>query len=440
MITKTMAIAIGVVAILAIGGGAAVLVMNNDKGNTDSGDDLSSFLGLVYGNADGDSKIDSADVALMDKIIAGTESLSDHPLADANRDGTVDDKDKEIANKVINGQETTLFVKDATRIVSVKFPMGNIFTAGGTNMRLMVQVLDIENKIVADATTSYIGPVMDCTLYNLRENGTIKKLNTSAGQDDFKALNTVKGTKGLSTAIIEERSITGYLDDDARSIFADLDIEIMSFSIDSIKGLRQSLATMGILTGSEALAKSYIDVLDNTLDTVKTKIGTKYGTATVMDVTMSNSVSGTQSEYFAMTELAGGKNLADWPDKTRVFDHGDTWLYEEKYNPDYLFHFKSMEYGKTATDTELDSYKSYFKETTAYKNGHYYLLNGVVPVHVRLAWMASIMYADCFEAGWVDMLFQEYMDTYNEINQGKTSSDPGYFSVTDPAYAYYWTV
>ena len=155
---------------------------------------------------------------------------------------------------------------------------------------------------------------------------------------------------------------------------------------------------------------------------------------------MTYSVSGTDSEYFAMTELAGGKNLADWSDKTRNFEKGDTWLYESKYNPDYLFHFKSMEYGKTATAEELDAYKGYFKETNAYKAGHYYLINGVVPLHVRLAWMASIMYPDCFEDGWVDQLFQEYMDTYNEINQGLSPDDPGYFSVTKSGYEYHWTV
>ena len=437
MIPKAL-IAVAAVVILAGAGVGVYFVMNNNNDKDSGSNNLEGFAGLVYGNANGDAAVDSADVTLINKIINGDESLDKYPLADANLDGNVDDEDLQIVNKIINKQPTKITLNDTHSNVEIDFPMDKIFAAGGTNMRVLIQVLDMEPKLVACATTSYYNSNMDYTLTNLLDSGDLPTIGINASKDDFKALNVVKKEKGLNVAILENRSITGYNEDSAMAVFKDLNVSVIIMECESIFELRTSLATLGIAMAAQEKSKQMIDILDNTLDEIKNKAGEKYGTSTVMCITMSNSVSGTLSDYFAMTELAGGKNLADWTDKTRVFDKGDTWLYQSKYNPEFLFHFKSMKYGENPTASDLDAYRGYFKETNAYKAGHYYLINGVVPLHVRLAWMAQIMYPDKIDSTWSDQLFQEYLDTFGDLNEGKTKGGEGYFDVTE--HDYHWSV
>lgn len=430
-------IAIAAVVILAAGGVGVYMLAGN--GGDDSGSkDIEDFDGLVYGNANGDCVLDADDLALINKIIDGDESLDDYPLADANMDGEVNSSDVEIVNKIIAGESTTIYVSDTENTVAVSYPMTKIFAAGGTNMRVLIQVLDMEPELVACATTSYYSEAMDYSLYHLLKDEGLLEVSTAATNDDFKKLNQVKTEKGLNVAVLESRNVSGYNEDSARDIFAEWNVSVLNMECESIFELRQSLATLGIAMNQQANAVKMIDVLDSTLQAVKDKAVEKYGTPTVMCITMSNSVSGTTSDYFKMTELAGGDNLADWEDKTRVFAKGDTWLYESKYNPDYLFHFKSITYGQEVSDKDLDAYRGYFSETAAYKAGHYFLINGVVPMHVRLAWMAQIMFADEIESNWSDTLFQEYLDTFGDVNNGKTAGSEDYFDVTK--HAYHWTV
>ena len=427
-----------VVVLAAAGAGVYFVTNNNDKSDSDSSD-LEKFSGLVYGNANGDAIVNNEDIQIINKIKDGTYSLSDYPLADANKDGKVNDDDIAIVNKIIAREPVRVYVNDTHDDVQVNYPLDKIFMAGGTNSRVLIQVLDMEPKLTACATTSYYSDAMDHTLNDLLENGDLSTVSTQATKDDFKELNKVKASKGLTTAILENRSITGYNEDAAKAVFKDLQVDVLFLECESIFELKKSLATLGILVCSETQAQKMIDIIDNTLETIKTKAGDKYGTSTVMCITMSNSVSGTQSDYFNMTELAGGKNLADWPEKTRVFDKGDTWLYESKYNPQFLFHFKSIKYGTDVDiSSDIEAYKGYFKETAAYKAGHYYLINGVTPLHVRLAWMAQIMYPDQIESDWADTLFQQYLDEFGDLNDGKTASDPDYFKVSE--HQYNWTV
>ncbi len=431
-------VAVVAVVVLAAAGGGFYALTKDSKDSSDKGS-LENFSGLVYGNSNGDTVVNSADIDIINGIMNGDYSLKDYPLADANLDGEINSADVDIVNKIINRETVRVYVNDTHDDVQVTFPMDKIFMAGGTNSRVLIQVLDMEPKLTACATTTYYSDAMDHTLAGLLDSGTLTSVGTQATKDDFKKLNEVKASKGLTTAILENRNITGYNEDAARAVFKDLGVDVLFMECESIFELKKSLATLGILVCEEEKAKKMIDIIDSTLDSIKTKAGDKYGTSTVMCITMSNSVSGTESDYFKMTELAGGNNLADWPEKTRVFDKGDTWLYESKYNPQFLFHFKSIKYGTDADiSSDIEAYKGYFKETAAYKDGHYYLINGVTPLHVRLAWMAQIMYPGEIESDWADTLFQQYLDEFGDLNDGKSPSDPEYFKVSE--HQYNWTV
>ena len=447
-----IAAAVAVVALVAV---AAVLMAGggNDSPSapdTPAGDesyrgtpaqtDTSAFFGLVYGNADGDADIDSDDVALINDIIEGRKSLSDYPLADANGDGRVTEADRTVVENVVAGRytlqnPTTLIVKDGMDNISqVRYPVDGVFASGGTNMRVLIQVLGIEDQLKANATNDYIGEMLDNKLYTLRENGTVKKVTTNATTGDWTELSMTR----FSLALIEDSGMSGYFSGNAMKYWSDFDISALVFVVDDYGKLRQSLATVGILTGTEANAAEYIVFMDGIVDKIKTTLGDRFGTATVMDIVMSNSVSGTEADYFKATEMAGGNNLADWPETTRAFDpKQDQWLFDEKYNPQFLIHFKSMVYGKEPSSTDINNYKSYFDKTKAFMDGNYYLINGTVPLPVRLALMATIMYQDAFDADWAYDVFQEYFDRYSGYNDGKAPGDADYWDVRN--YKILWS-
>ena len=408
---KIMIAAIAVVAVVVVAGCAVMLT--GGKGGSSGGDDTGDALGLVYGNANGDNKIDSADLEIIEKITNGDLKFSDYPLADANRDGKVDNNDYGKVLDFIDGKSMTVYVKDSSQTVkSVKYPINGIFATGGTNSRVVYQVLDLEDKMVANATNDYISPLLDKTLYDKRANGDIKVVTTGATTADFTELSKLT----FSLAIVEYSGMnTGYLDDKGSQWFSDFGVDVLAISADNFEELEKAVTTIGILVGSETQAKQLTDMLDNTLSTIKTKLGSKYGTATVMDIVMSNSVSGTDADYYHLTELAGGKNLADWSDSTRAFDPAkDPWLYDSKYNPDYLVHYRSMTYGDTVDKSTLSGFVPYFQKTAAYMAGDYYLINGAAPLPVRLAYTASVMYQDDLDANWYMEIFQDYVDTFCE--------------------------
>lgn len=425
---------IAIVAVLIVViAAAAVVLLNNDNGNNEKPSiDVAGDQGAVFGNANGDCRIDQDDIDLIEALINenDADTLQNFPLADANHDGVLNSDDVEIVRGIINGDATTVDVYDFRgEVVTVNYPIDNALVVGGTNMRVVISVLGMEDRIVANATTSYIGPYLDKTLYELRENGTITSLTTGATTEDLTTLSTLD----VDIAIVEGAGTNSYTEDSAMSYFADNGIPALVFNTDNYNYVMSTISTIGILTGAEDEAEAYMAYMNKVSDTIENNLGDKAGTVTVMTVTMSNSVSGTESDYYAMSEMAGGENLADWTDSTRKYDpsSGDYWLLDPKYNPDYLFHFKSMIYGEDPKASDIEKYKSYFDQTNAYQNGGYYLINGTVPLPVRLAYMAETMYPDLFEEGWADSVFQEYIDNFTDLQDWDVKDHKVIWSVSD---------
>lgn len=424
-------IAVVVVVIIVIAAAAAVL-LTREGGEDGPTIDTAGDQGAVFGNANGDCRIDQEDVDLMEALIeqGSADALQDFPLADANHDGVLNADDVSIVRSIISGDADTVDVSDFRgEVVTVPYPMDDALFVGGTNMRVVISVLGIEDRIIANATNSYIGPYLDKTLYELRENGTIATVTTQATTEDLTKLSSLD----LGVAVIEGAGTNKYTEDAAMSYFSDNGIPALVFNTDNYDYVMSTISTIGILTGNEDKAEAYMAYMTDVSDTIAENLGDSVGTVTVMTVTMSNSVSGTESDYYAMSEMAGGKNLADWTDSTRKYDpsSGDYWLLDPKYNPDFLFHFKSMIYGEEPDESDIEKYKSYFDQTNAYRDGGYYLINGTVPLPVRLAYMAETMYPDLFEDGWADSVFQQYIDDFTDLEDWDVTEHKVMWSVSD---------
>ncbi len=414
--TKIVAVVVVVIVVIVVAAAAVILLSNDDK-------DSAPATSAIYGNVNEDYYIDDEDVELIQDIIDGKREASDWPLADANLDGKVDEADLEVVRSYMNGESTTLYVVNCDgNPVAVPYPIEGYAATTGTNFRTVIAVLGLADGMAANATNSYTSEVLDKALYDGRASGEIYNLSSSSivlTVDDVTTLVNLGVTVVLSEdgGMSTDNDVVKYIEG-AGIVYLQLNYRDTSECLDSCKCL-------GILFGCEEKAQDYCEWCNGIMDTIIDKEGDLFGTVTCLSAVMSNYVNGTTGDYYAATVAAGGDNIADWEGNQR-FNVGDTWLYDHDYDVDYFFHFRSGTFPTVPTSNIQDA-RTYFGETYTFQSGGYYLINGVIPLPVRNALMAEIMYPDCFEEGWADGLFQYYFEHF--LGQE-----------WDPSYEYYWNV
>ncbi len=401
--TKIIVVLVAVIIIAA----AVIIVVNNNDGDKEiaSGTVETS---AIYGNVNGDYYIDDTDIEAIQDIINGDRSFADYPLADADCDGDVDDDDLAIVRAAANGESTTLNVVNYLgETVSVSYPVTDYATTGGTNFRSVIAVLGLAEDMIANGTNSYISSTLDKELYDGKADGSIITLSgTSLTTDDV----TTLVNAGVKIVLSEENGMAS--SDEIVQLLTGAGITYLELNFAGTYDVLDSTKALGILLQCEEVAEDYCEWSLGVMNTIVENTGDLYGTATVLTVVMTNSVSGTSADYYQASIDAGGNNIADWESSTQKFNSGDTWLYDEKYNADYIFHFRSMTFPNEPSSSVLSSTSGYFSETYTYQNGGYYLINGVLPLTIRNAIMAETMYSDCFDEGWAEGLFQYYFDHF----------------------------
>ena len=402
-------VAVFVVAVIVIAAAAVVLSRNNGDDSTPpvSGEVQS---GAFYGNVNGDSRVDETDKSVIESIIDGEYTLEDYPLADANLDGVVDQNDLDVVDSVVNNEQTTVYVVNATNnAVAVPYPIGNFAVSAGTNMKSIISILglgDMDNLKGVALDTGDVSDVLDSKLGSALDEGRITCLTEDSRKLTAESLNLLTQNR-IDLVFSEESGMS--TEAEVVSAIENLGISYLEFNLMNFDDQIMAISSMGILLGCEDEAERYISWSQGVLDAIRESEGDQYGTKTVLCVVMSNSVSGSSSDYYAASEMAGGDNLADWEDSTKKFNEGDNWLLDGKYNADYIFHFRTLVYPDGMSQDDIAKYAGYFEDTYTYQNDGYYLINGSLPLPVRLAVMAETMYGDCFDEGWSQSIFQEYV-------------------------------
>ena len=402
-------VAVFVVAVIVIAAAAVVLSRNNGDDSTPpvSGEVQS---GAFYGNVNGDSRVDETDKSVIESIIDGEYTLEDYPLADANLDGVVDQNDLDVVDSVINNEQTTVYVVNATNnAVTVPYPIGNFAVSAGTNMKSIISILglgDMDNLKGVALDTGDVSDVLDSKLGSALDEGRITCLTEDSRKLTAESLNLLTQNR-IDLVFSEESGMS--TEAEVVSAIENLGISYLEFNLMNFDDQIMAISSMGILLGCEDEAERYISWSQGVLDAIRESEGNQYGTKTVLCVVMSNSVSGSSSDYYVASEMAGGDNLADWEDSTKKFNEGDNWLLDGKYNADYIFHFRTLVYPDGMSQDDIAKYAGYFEDTYTYQNDGYYLINGSLPLPVRLAVMAETMYGDCFDEGWSQSIFQEYV-------------------------------
>lgn len=404
MDNKKLFAVIAVVVIVAAGvGGALYLSNQGDKSSNGRSTDMTGRL-MVFGNANNDDYIDSEDVSMLEKIIAGTEQAADHKYADANQDGKISQSDIDMVQKMIKHEAMTIYYVDGNGATkSVEYPLERVVVVG-TNVMLVVKAI---GGVASGKVVGVTGePKKDMTLFS--DTANIAKVSTSVIVANIEDVTTI----GNVDAIITMNSLV-YVKNESAFTGAGISVVRMASS-DNSQNVSTAL-TLGYLLQLEERAHKYAAFCDKVLQHITTTVKnlTDDQKKTCLCITMTNSVSGTTSDYYAMTLLAGGKNLADWAKVTQNYTAGDEWLLAEKYQSNYLLHYSQWSYA-TNTDYKAiyENLGTNFKDLKAYQDGNYVMINGNMPDIIRLAYTAAIFYPDLFGADYGNTVHQEYIDSF----------------------------
>ncbi len=166
-------IAIGVVAVLVVAGGAAAILMTKDDGSKSDEKTMDCKL-RVMGNAEQDNYLDKKDVEFIQDIIDGKKvwDRNKDRLADANNDGVIDTADVELVNKFLAGTSATMYYLDWDNGVrSVQYPLTEVL---GTSYLISTEfttgidiaiILGIDSKVKYVANTDMATSKLDTTIY-----------------------------------------------------------------------------------------------------------------------------------------------------------------------------------------------------------------------------------------------------------------------------------
>ena len=187
---NTKIIAVAIVAILAVSGVAvAFMLTNENKSSIDIDVNLE-----IFGNANGDSKIDSADADIVRSYISALEGGDQTKIsefddtfskrfADANRDGSIDSKDIDMINSIISGKNKDVWILDGAGIErKVSRDISRIGCEYYTNTELCL-ILGLGDKIVAVDNAPYL--YKDFYFNSSQQSKLVNMVNCSTPDYDY---------------------------------------------------------------------------------------------------------------------------------------------------------------------------------------------------------------------------------------------------------------
>ncbi|MGN1045071.1 MAG: ABC transporter substrate-binding protein [Candidatus Methanomethylophilaceae archaeon] len=400
MDTKIIAIIVAVVVVGAAG--AAVLVMNNDSGDKENGQDFDTNSGalLIYGNANMDTVIDGGDITAIQAMIDKGEY---NIVADANMDGSVDSEDIEVVNRIIAGTQTKLYYMDKIDgATAVNYPITSFM---GIHQFVLIPMVAIGALPYMDgytlAPSGVEGAAMLQELYDTQTN-----VNTSYNTVDIEKLSSLEKKPEIMMAY-NTLSNENKLEKSG--------IQIMHLDFNSFKGSISAIRTAGYLLNLSDKANQYVDFIDDVVKDIEAKVISKIDDAsrkTVICGYMTNCIDHGNGTYTPMAEAAGAKGLMGSDTNTYVeFNRGDEWILS--YNEDMFFYMQSWGYAEHIDLAQVYTKSAdYFTSLKSYKDGNFVVFNSVMPPVLTAAYMAEALYPDLVGTGYGDSVNQKYIDTF----------------------------
>ena len=483
---KQIAVVI-VVVIILIAAVSAIVATGGDKNKSSATlellDENFSPILQVYGNVNEDLVIDEKDIEVLENALKNG-TASSLRLADANRDGKVDQADVEYIKQIISATpDNPVVVKHLNRYTKgdywqeSKYPIDSMAISASANIIMMMKYAGINDKI---KTVSYSGKI-DSTMYS-----DYQYLFSDYG-GKFDVNNTYKYRVGASAGFFSAELLTNHINEDKITAIITADnagqylagsssshaygiteakakelglsvIRIAAASTDPASYL-SDLALLTFMTKSDSskiadLTTWYQNTIKDMNTVLRNNVGngteqvnfavssaTSYSKSSDGKVTTYNYISSGTSDYTGAVLAAGGNfALKDYDFGTstssaKMTDLGK-WLVD--YKIDKLVVIKTGSsfswYGGTALTDGLKTVQSCalaFSDTEAFYNNEVYVLSGDMPILLRTVYAACILYPDLFTKAWADNYNVQHCTQFLGIDENTVRSGSYYVLMAD---------
>ncbi len=393
----------------------------------------SSYTLQIYGNANMDEIIDSADISYLEKVIKGEADQTQ--FSDANGDGTVDQKDIDQVQKIIDGNEDYLMVFDDTaRAVRVPEPVKS-FVYHGHNSYVYetVRAIGAADKIIG-ITDRFVTPGG-----NRYSKSYFPELlsNNVANVGDLQAVNyEVINNLNPDVVLTDAAEYYDYAKTPDTAVVA-LDVNITNS--------KEACMRYGYIFGKVSEAKEYLNwytnienrIAEKTKDIAEADRPLVYVSSYNVDTTKFQ-VPAKDNYRAIMAKNAGGRYLGDELSGTGIQDVDAEWVIAR--NPDVIIFSAGnsiLGYDITSDKNVTDAIDEFlkrpeFSDVNAVKNkkiymvSHPYILCGGASGLIGTIYYAKWLYPDLFSDIDAQAIHQEYVTKFQHLDLDVTKSISAY--------------
>lgn len=395
----------------------------------------------VYGNADNNYKIDDSDIDVIQNIIDKKEgyTLDKYPLADAYKDGVVDDKDIDQVKKIIAGgddgkqfqvwyinhsTDTTAY-PDGTYVADMTWPVKKCVANGAANALIIYEMVGIRDNIVGINYSS--GSPPDPKVY--AHYNAMPSLGTST-QYITESLLTDCVTNNPGTTAVITADNKSYLNGSSgvseKYIEETLHLDVVRIEHAAVDPNDYSSAVLmiGFMFQKETKAQEAAEWVTEVFKDITEKTNTVDKKVRVLASSYQTYVSARNSDYADVTIKAGGEYTLGIENVSSVYFTGskkDPTIFNPDKQPDVIIcirtgsgFLKSSWYDSSSNwDTaEMKSQLSNYSEFNCYGAKKVYTISGDMPIVARVLYAAVILYPDLFTVEKADELHQEFVDKF----------------------------
>lgn len=453
--TKTILV-IGIIVVVIVVAAAAV-VLSGDDDDDDSGHEVAitaepyfSDKLMVYGNANDDDTIDSKDIDTIRSIMRDDLRAEDHPYADANCDGVINEDDIALVQDLIDRKEgttvhiPTYLVDGTTSTTTVTYPLKHIVPLG-VNMVTTVEFVNASSLVCAYFGSSY--PVSDKAMIDAG-GVDLESAHTSGGMSDsqwakFQEVDSNLISDGGISALLVDYSNRNAIHEANISDLKEAGIPLIIYACADADSQNAAALTIGFLCkGCESYGNRFYTLSNDIMEEVSSKVSGMSDSqrASYICFTMRIYICQNDSSYNTTPATAGGipyyKVNSEFASKyagtssTKMQSHEALSNYGDC---DYLISNRSIDYGndsQAAIDKVIkaswayvrsgDNYIEYFQNLPNFD--HMLVINNLMPGALKVAYLAAAMYPSLFSESWADGYLQQFIDAGFDPLKGQTVS------------------
>ena len=389
---------------------------------------------LVYGNADNNNYLNASDAALIEKIIRDgnwNAVKSKYPYADANCDGKLDSKDVALVNKFIAGESATMYYTDWNlNTSSIKYPLSGKIAGTYDSSLWFAQIVGVYDDVAyLCRTQAYIDGLRGDMFPGAAKN--IVAQGTNGNFDPEKLIaNNIKVVIGDPFGISAE-----YLEKISR--FSNSGIQnILIPENRDINGLNwsNSVVTLGVMFNKQENTKPYVEYIEK----VEKKIADSVAKATESEKDLTylliyaqpgSSGVGLDVHSTGTTQYGDVMNIENLPLKCAIQNSSSNWVDSSVENvlaldPDIIIFTAWGPFQNNYTQQEyidfINEKMQDYKTSSAYKNGQIYAISyevyGTLPGISGIPYLGSLIWPDLFDQTEGIALLQEYFDKFTTIS------------------------